>query len=200
MNHDILYEFFHRFSRILVIIPIVILIFGLIVKLNQNKPQNLSYPEKQILSPTIIPNTTISTIDLNLKGPFICNFSSKEASISGYIKDSKLYGQIKKQTETTNIILNDDCIYFWKELFFTGEKLCGLKPYISMIGNLSLIHLIENNSSLFGGFLSYQSFIPVKAVDIQSLVHSCKQKEIKNGKIFELPKNILFKNKEMPRL
>lgn len=189
MEHDPLYEFFHGFSRIFIVIPIVILVAGLIIRFNQNKPQGLSYKTNQIVSPTKKINTSV--INLNLKGPFICNFSSKEATISGYIKNSKVYAQIKKQKETTNIILNDDCIYVWMEKSFDGQKFCGLKQYISMIGN---------NSALLSNLLSNQSMFPKKTIDIQSVVNSCRKEEIQDERVFELPKNVLFKNKEIPRL
>ncbi len=191
MEHDTLFEFFHSFSRIFIIIPIIILIAGLFIRFNQSFVKTT--PKKAVvLSPTVV-KEKISTqaAQLSLKGPFVCQFSSQEATASGYIKNSKVYGKVEKKSGTTNILLNNDCFYTWGNASFTGEKICGLKPYISMIGDLPLTNLLGNSGML-----------PIKTDTIISILNSCKKEEIKNGSIFDVPKNVLFNESKtkVPRL
>ncbi len=186
MKDDPLYEFFHGFSRIFIVIPIVILIVGLFIRFNQNSQKNQSYIASKKTLPSAAPaltnkTTKLTNAEINLKGPFVCQFSSKEATVSGYIKDNKAYGKIEKQSETTNVLLNDDCLYIWERVSYAGEKICGLKPYISMIGSLPLATVLGKSS-----------IIPIKTDMISSILNSCKKEEVRDEKIFEVPKGVKF--------
>lgn len=189
MQENNLNSLFYTLSRAIIVFALMIFVIGLIMRFNQNKPKTQLLTSNNKL--TIITPTTTSAMQLNLKGPFVCNFSSKEVTISGYIKDMNAFGQIKKGLKTTNILLRDDCVYFWEETSIVGQKFCGLKPYISMIGN---------NGSLMGNLLSNQSIFPVKGMDTQSIVQSCKKKEIQDENVFKVPGNISFQEKKIPRL
>lgn len=194
MEDDSLYEIFHILSRIIAVFAIIILIIGLIIRFNQNKPTIQSFITNQ--KPTIaIPSEksiteTISTsaAELNLKGPFVCNFSSPGATVSAFVKDNNAYGQFKEQSKTSSILLKGDCIYSWANSSIEGEKLCGLFPYISIFGQTPLVNLLGNNQvlSLVGRFGLNQSMIP-------SILDSCKKEEIKDESVFNLPKNVIFK-------
>lgn len=198
MQNDSIYNIFHILSRIIAVFAIIILIIGLIIRFNQNKPTIQSFITNQ--KPTIeIPSEksiteTISTsaAELNLKGPFICNFSSPGATVSAFVKDNNAYGKLEQQTKTTLILLKGDCIYSWASSSIEGEKLCGLSPYISIFGKMPIANLLGNSQllSLVGGFGINQSMIP-------SILNSCKKEEINNERVFNLPKNVVFKEKKI---
>lgn len=194
MQDDTVYDIFHFLSRIIVLFTIIVLIIGLIIRFNQNKPNIQSFVTNQ--KPTVttpMEQSSTQTIsssaaELNLKGPFVCDFSSPEATISAFVKDNNAYGQLKEQTKTTSILLKGDCIYFWKNLSSEGEKVCGLSPYLTIFGQMPIVNLLGNNQmlSLIGGSGINQSVIP-------SILNSCKKEEIKDAGVFNLPMNVIFK-------
>lgn len=194
MGEDSLYGIFHILSRVIVVFAIIVLITGLVIRFNQNKPNIQSFVTNR--KPTIeIPSEkniteTISTsaAELNLKGPFVCNFSSPGATVSAFVKDNNAYGKLEQQIKTTLILLKGDCIYSWASSSIEGEKLCGLSPYIPIFGKMPIANLLGNSQllSLVGGFGINQSMIP-------SILNSCNKKEIKDESVFNLPKNVIFK-------
>ena len=181
MKNDSLYHIFDTLSRVIIVFSVIVFIIGLIMRFNQ------SVTKKQTVKPTIVLPTKIQekistqVAELNLKGPFVCEFSSKEATASGYIKDNKVYGRIQKQMTINHILLNDDCFYTWESISSAGEKICGLKPYLFMIGNLPLSSLLGNIGTLH-----------MKSDMVLSILNSCKKGEVKNEKVFDVPKGVKF--------
>lgn len=198
MGEDSLYGIFHILSRIIVVFAIVVLITGLVIRFNQNKPTIQSFITN--LKPTIvIPSEksiteTISTsaAELNLKGPFVCNYSSPGVIVSAFVKDNNAYGKLEQQTKTTFFLLKRDCIYSWTKSSTEGEKLCGLSPYISIFGQMPIANLLGNSQllSLAGGFGINQSMIP-------SIFDTCKKQEMKDEVVFKLPVKVIFKEKKI---
>lgn len=205
MEQDNLYGIFHILSRIIIVIAIITLVLGLIIRFNQNRPKiqplitnqkpSIAIPVKQSNSVKI----STAAAQLNLKGPFVCRFSSPEATVSASVKDNNAYAQIKKPSITNNILLKGDCIYYWKNASTQGEKLCGLSPYISIFGNIPLANLLENNQllSLFGNLGKNQSIFPIDIKKIPSILNSCKKDEVKNEEVFRVPTNRVFQDKMM---
>lgn len=182
------YSIFRILSRVIIVFAVITLIAGFIMRFSQNKPktQSAAIDEKPV---STIPIST-SAAELNLNGPFVCNFSSKEASISAFVKDKNVYAQIKESSKASTILLNGDCLYFWKNFSTDGEKICGLSPYLLLIGNMPLGNLLKNNKMLSSfGKLSQSDKIP-------AIFDTCKKQEIQDGKMFTIPKNILFKEKK----
>lgn len=202
MKDDPTYQLFNILSRIIIIFSIIVLITGLITKFNQNKPQDESYKmnNQSTITPKQQEQIKVGTIaaELNLKGPFVCQFSSPEATVSGYIKNKAVSAQIQNMTQTINVLLNGDCIYFWQKNSVTGEKLCGLNPYLAMIGTLPLANLIGNNqvTSLLGNFGQNQSISPIKLNSALSILNTCKKEEIPDDDVFLVPKRINFKERK----
>jgi len=202
MKDDSTYEVFNILSRIIIIFSVVILLVGIIMRFNSSKSINQSHTTnvKSLISPKPQEQVKIGTIaaELNLKGPFICHFSSNEATMSGYINNKMVFAQIQNTTKTTNMLLNGDCVYFWQENSHGGEKLCGLGSYVSILGNMPLGNLLGGNQfmSLLGNRGQNQSKVPLRLDHISQVLESCKKEEIKDQAIFMVPKEITFTEKK----
>lgn len=191
MEQDNLYGIFHILSRIIVLFAVIVLITGLIIRFNQNSPKTKSFitNQKSAEPTSLVQHISTSAAELNLKDSFTCNFSSPAASVSAFIKDNKAYGWIKEQSKTTTILLKGDCVYFWENISSEGKKICGIAPYISIIGQMPLASLLGNNQllTLFGA-------VEKNKIDmIPSILNSCKKEEIKDEAVFNPPKNVIFK-------
>lgn len=194
MEENNIYSIFHILSRIIVVFAIIILITGLIIRFNQNKPNIQSSVTNQkptiAAAPSVQSTTeTISTsaAELNLKDSFACNFSSPVGTVSAFVKDGSAFGQIKQQLTMTTILLKGGCLYSWNNTSAAGKKICGLSPYISIFGGMPIANLLGNSQllSMFGSFGKYQPMIP-------SILNSCKKQEVKDEKVFNLPKDVIF--------
>lgn len=189
-------KLFYFASRLVITIPIIVLILALILKLNNSSRQIKSIPEKQILTPTPTKSVKIASPEamLDLKGPFICQLSSQDATISAYIKDKKILAEIKKLDETTNYILNSDCLYIWtKDKSFTGVKKCGLSSYINLMESFISSGLLSLDSLFSSSELKNSYLLNLKETDFQSLFKTCKKQSV-DERLFILPTQILFKN------
>lgn len=173
-------DFFHFVSKVVIIIPFVIVISALVLKFNQKG----NYSQKIIPSPTVVATkipVSSPSVKLNLIGPFVCQINEKEASISAYIKDKKVFVERSEGEKVDYFLLKDDCLYWWEKGKYTGQKICGIGPYLSYFEQFS------NFPNL--GALGMGDF------NLTSLLGGCKKEEIKDTKIFKLPNNVLFRNK-----
>src|SRR3989338_6717730 len=106
MNKDhSLDDFFHFVSRLLFVVPIVMILFALLIKFSLTNPQLKD--KKQIFpSPTqTVTKTASLSAKLNLRGPFQCHFDNKDASLSAYIKDRKIFLTSDGKTQNQNVLL-----------------------------------------------------------------------------------------------
>lgn len=174
-------DFFYYVSKLVIVIPIFLIISGIFLKFSQlNKKTSIKIiptPKNIFISPTPIRRE----LNLDLKGPFVCEFSNNQSTISAFIKDKKIFVRKINYSEVDNFLLNNDCVYFWKEGKFTGEKYCGVSSYLSILETFP--SLLFNFKNL--GFEEFQ-FSEIKDF--------CQKKQIDNEKIFEIPVKILFKN------
>lgn len=184
-NQSFLDQFFHYASRVIIIIPVITVVIVLILRFNNQDIKKQTISEK--ILPSVKPAVqTKSSIKIDLQGPFICLFTTEEATISAYIKDKKISAQTIDKNGTKNYLLNGDCLYTWNLNGFSGEKKCGLSQYINTFEALSSIGITN--------FDSLTKFIPAtQEAAVINLISSCKKEEIKNEDIFELPKYVLFK-------
>lgn len=194
-----MYNLFHILSRVIIVFAIIVLITGLIIRFNQNKPNIQSSVMNQkptiAAAPSVQSTTeTISTsaAELNLKDSFACNFSSPVGTVSAFVKDGNAFGQIKQQLTMTTFLLKGGCLYSWNNTSAAGKKICGLSPYISIFGGIPIANLLGNSQllSMFGSFGKYQPMIP-------SILNSCTKQEIKDETVFRLPANVVFQDKKM---
>lgn len=194
MKNDNLLEIFSVLSKAVIIIPIVVVVIALIFKFNKQPQQPLDYSFRPTL--TIVPPTiqTPFPIKLDLKGPLVCGSKVDSASTSAFIKDKKIKIIFNNKNERENILVSGDCFYNWDEGEFTGRRVCGLSPLLS----------IAETMASFGGLradllfnqlnnLGINNKIATDQAKINALVKSCKQ-EVIDESVFEVPTSILFRN------
>ncbi len=169
-------DFFHFVSKMVIVIPIVIIIFALILRFNQKE----DYSKKIIPSPTVVPTKTsviTPSFKLDLVGPLVCQINEKTASVSAFIKDKKVFATKREKDKVDYFLLIDDCFYWWEKGKYSGQKICGVGFYLSYFEEFSRL------GSMGMGDLN-----------LSSLLSSCQKQEIKDETIFNLPQNVLFKN------
>ncbi len=179
-------DFFHIISRFIIVIPIATVIIALIIKFNQ--PAVVS-PQKIAVSPTIVSSPSPVVTQIDLTGPWSCQFSSAAATIAAFIKDKKIAAAIQNGKQTNNIIINGDCFYSYMQGAYSGEKVCGISTYLNLFNVLPL-NMLDNNLLKNVGFN-----LPLNINDLKKGLNSCRKEAIKDESIFDVPKNILFKNK-----
>lgn len=171
-------------SKGVIVVPVLLLILAFV----------FLYPGKnlkeKIFKPTPTPTRAVTVENIDLSGEYICKSNDWE----GYIKQGKIY--IKNTAKQTNFYLyRDDCLYSWKNKEYNGSKVCGLSPYISIFENLSRLKLLNFETII-------SSFLPNVDSDqtskkIGEVLQSCSQGTVENVEIFEIPQNVLFKNKQL---
>ncbi len=182
-------NFFTQFSKIIFIFPIIIFILGIAVKYSSNK--NFSVINLS-LSPTVVkilPSLSQKPIreKNNLIGPWVCQYQTKEASISAFIQNKKILVKTIDKNEVKNFLISDDCLYLWQEKSYTGERLCGIGRYLNLFESIPFF----NFDTLFQRSEFSNQF--GKNFDFDNLLNSCQKKEIKE-ELFLTPKNVIFKN------
>jgi hypothetical protein len=181
-------DFFSSYAKIALFIPLAIFIIGLFLRFTQNKTTK---QDLVLISPTpairksITP--TASKIKVDLEGPFICQISNPEASISAFIEKQKVFTQLKEKEAVKNYLFSGDCLYSWQEKKYTGEKLCGLGQYLGLLNNLTSLNL-----SFVSQLIGDQS--PLNNFSVNQFLSQCRKEEIVNKEIFQLPSLVIFKS------
>ncbi len=193
--HPHLDNFFSRAAKLTIYIPIAVILIAV-----GFKGYEMLFPTKSLsLSPAPTPRTQLSpavkppTIDL--KGPYICQYQTEEASLSAYIKNKNVFISNQKKEETDYFVLKGDCLYMWEKGAFGGQKVCGLSQYVSLV-------------EVFGQFNILGTLLPPGALSIGSLnsvnfthaMESCRKRDFTNSTIFTVPSNVLFKNVSIEEL
>lgn len=173
-------EFFFGFAKIIIFIPLIIFLIGLYVKYSY-KPS----ATKTILISQISPTATKQKL-LDLDGPLICQYSSKEASISAFIKNKQIYGEKIDKLKTNRYLLVNDCLYIWEKDKLVGKKTCGLGQYLNLISFFSSFQTIDNLEKLI------PSEVASYSAEIKNIIKACEKEQIKNEEIFKVPKNVRF--------
>lgn len=173
-------DFFFGFAKIVIFIPLCIFLFGLYIKYSQK-----SSTKEMIVIPQISP-TVIKKQSLDLEGPLVCKSSSKDASVSAFIKNKQVYGEKTDKIKTQYYLLSGDCLYIWLKGGLVGKKTCGLNKYVSIVSIVFSFQVIDSLDSLI------PSEIASYSGDIKSLIKTCKKEQIKNEEVFKIPKNIVF--------
>lgn len=201
MDKDFLHNFFHVASRIILILPFVIIFIVLAMRYqvfnSSNEPLIRKRGQSTITSKKAQKTETSSTVlnaeqkkGLDVKNDFICSFFDKESSVSAFKKENNILIRNKNAKETNNYLVNGDCLFQWKEGSSTGKKTCGIGQYVSIAQTLystglididTLMNYIPKNISV-----ASQSAIPL--AKIKQVFQSCVNKEVKEKRLFEIPK------------
>lgn len=205
-KHSSIDNFFAHVSRFTIIIPIAVIIFA-----TSFKVLDMISPKKS--TDTLFPTPTgqaapkkSPSINIDLKGPYVCNHKTEEASVSAFIKDKNVYIANQKKAKTNYFLLRGDCLYIWEKSSFTGEKVCGLGPYISLAEMFSQMGALGGSFSLTGSLstlknvmsgTSPQAADAFQDIDLAKALQTCRKKEVTNTAVFTIPQNILFKNVDL---
>lgn len=178
-------DFFHGFSKVVIFIPILIVGMVLLIKYWPKQPiviQNV---------PVMVGETALtSSADFNLSGPLVC-LTGKNAM---YIKNQQVKVILAEGNSQAHYLLNGDCLYKWQKGTLHGQKICGLGIYLTVFGKLPLNGILDSQ------LLSVlKNKIDDKTKDsIIKLLDACKDKSIDNMDLFNIPKQVLFKEGELP--
>ncbi|QQG44494.1 MAG: hypothetical protein HYW86_01080 [Candidatus Roizmanbacteria bacterium] len=206
MKNDSFDDLMLFISRIILIIPLVVIFIGSII-FARNKIDVLrtfSVKQKEIITPSILPSpkptqnlstkSETSEVKIDLKGPFVCNYSSKESTLSAQIKDKNIWLERKESNNTSYYLLKGDCLYMW-ENGNSGTKMCSLSQYISMFETFSSLGIM-NISSMLEAFsksgISNKN-LPQEAV-VNDILKTCKKESVDQNK-FNIPNKVNFKSK-----
>jgi len=189
MKNKVFDDFFYFFSKIVIFLPLFLIIISLILEFNQKQrhlPSNQNPFSKKM---SFLPSPKISKISIDLKGPWQCLLKNDKTSIAAYIKDRKIKIEVKNDKGKSYFLIENDCLYQWSEDQSSGNKSCGIGPYLNLTESI-----IKNNSPVF--FDSF--FRPFKEVNQESssLKSICKKENVEEN-IFKLPKKLLFKEKPL---
>ena len=190
MEKDDVFEIFSILSKVVIVVPIAIVIIGLVYKFNQSQNSPLR-PAQRDFEGQAKPKsqTTPSKITIDLKGPLVCSGKIDNLTVNAFIKDKKIKVILDQKTKKENLLLNGDCYYRWQESQYTGEKICGLSSF------LNIAETMMNFGGLNLAELGLDQKIATNQAKITELVQSCKKQNV-DVKTFEIPENILFKNKK----
>lgn len=183
---------FYNLSRIILIIPILIIVIFIFSKLQQTSIQsNHSTKSAAVISQAPLSISPSIAVALNLNGPDVCHYKSNDTDITVSIKNKKVYAALTEKNETSYMLLNGDCLYQWKQNIFTGTKTCGLSQTVSMIDMLSKMNLFSLNDLLGMAQKKGLAISSQKSV-FNELQQSCKKENIADS-IFTIPSSIFFK-------
>jgi len=190
-----LHKFFYFFSKLILILPLIIIILGLLMKLNQVKT-GISKTKTDLLI-TVIPSPLAKkSSGFSLKESIVCKFSKKNYGISLFIKNKLIFVEVIKSKEIENLLLKDDCYYKWIKGQFSGEKKCGLGTLVSIAETMMSINpnaSIEDFIGLIPDAVLNKTMLSKE--EVKNFAESCIKQEI-NNKTFDIPQNILFKNNQ----
>lgn len=171
-------DFFSFVSKAVLIIPIFILIATLFLKFNQPKNGLINQAPTGVQTPKLGVSTKNDIFKFNLQGPIVCD--------SLFIQNKKVFFINK----TTNYLLNGDCLYIWEKGKTNGDKKCNLSNYVNLaenyLGFFSTDDLVNNNL--------VKEFIKDKNINLTDIIKNCRSENIKNISIFEIPKEVLFRD------
>lgn len=126
---------------------------------------------------------------LNYNLPIMCNYQTKDSSISASIDTSSIMATILSNRNIQRYVVQGDCLYSWNTNIPQGTKKCGVGNYIT-IGKQLLGSGLASADSLSTIAKQMGKSLPV---DIGMFLESCSNvKEIKKEG-FVVPKNIEFK-------
>lgn len=195
-HHDAIHDFFHTFSQVAIILPVIFVVFAILLKTSKSDSTVIkknTAPAIIQASPSPLPQ---SRNTLDLIGPSVCSLQTKEASWSAFIQNKMIRITSTDKTKTTNFLIKEDCYYTWEKNKYSGEKMCGIGQILSIAENLFNSGLI--NESIFNSLLDQvkgDSSLPFQYKDIQKIISSCKKSNASLLNQFDLPKQVLFKSK-----
>lgn len=185
-------------SRIVIFIPLIIVVVSVLMKSNS--------PTKAILSEQITPSVVLNqsetktsskaplmnkhNVSLDLYGPYRCEYKKDSTDITVAVKNKNISVSYVNGKTTTNVVITDECGYKWDEGTFTGEKMCNIGQYISIVEMLSSFNILKFDSIL-SMINQVDPSISVDPAIVTSITDTCKKEEI-DSTVFTVPTTISF--------
>ena len=205
MKNEDVETIFHFLSKVAIVVPLVLIFVALVIKIGGLR-DTLFSPQKILVSrPTAAPlQNTLNTSSIvkpatgeaafDLVGPWLCNYSFTEGTLSASIKNKNAIAHFVSKGKTDNFLLNGDCVYFWETGMYSGQKFCGVSSYLGVFDMLSQFKMV-NVGTIFQYLpqMGLKNNIPVSEADLKNFADSCKKREME-GASFVIPTNVLFKN------
>jgi hypothetical protein len=188
-----------KISRFVIIAPVVILILGILTSLyNRYQVSQAQHLQQQYISISqalsLTPNPTTvkpKSIKLDLKGPFICQYSENQASLSAFIKNREVAFVSRNATDSSYLVVTGDCVYRWTNSNPKGVKVCEMKTYLDLVEAMAGFGLLSVDKAIetFSGM----SDLPLATNEalITQFANSCKKQEIV-GQPFTIPQTVTF--------
>jgi len=184
MKSKIFDDFFYFFSKIIIFLPLVFIFIGLILRFNQKKEYNFNKKNLSSVKTFFSPTPKDSNLIFDFDGPWQCFFEMKEATITAYIKNKKIKLELETDLKKSYFLIEKDCFYQWDENQFSGNKSCGVGPYLVFFESV-----LRNNKNAFLDFF-LKNYLNQEVFSLKDI---CKKEKIDENN-FLLPKNIFFKN------
>lgn len=187
MNLD--YKRLEILTRFIIFLPLVVaLIF--IFKIDKNNvslSQNNTIPveESQTVRKT---NTKSRSIDL--VGPYSCSYNEENTSVQVSVQNKNILVDYQDGETLNHIIVTKDCGYMWNEGEKTGQKMCNIAPYLSMIETMSSFNML-NFDSMLSMVHTVDPSIDVSREVSDNIMQTCLEGEIDED-VFSVPENIVF--------
>ena len=202
MQSDRIHEFFYVASRVVLVVPFVVIFIVLAIRY-QVFNSNIEPVVKNLSSSKKVQNITTSSQIIKKEGmdlnkDVICSFFDKEASISAYKKENNIFVRNKTLKEISNYLINGDCLYKWKEGSSTGQKTCNIGRYVSIAQTLYSTGLIDIDTLMNyipkDVSIASQNAFPLSK--IKQVIQSCMNKKVEEKNMFNVPKEVRFKEGE----
>lgn len=164
-----------------------IIIFGLLSKYTFQKKGVSNTNVSQITQVDITPKLKLPSISYSK--PFVCNYSSKEATVSASIQNNSVEVRFQNSLTNTRYVVEGDCLYSWTVGEKLGKKQCGVGRYIGIVRQM-LSSGLASPESINSMIKQAGKSSPVDSV---KLLESCKNVIRVDKSIFVLPKSVVFK-------
>jgi hypothetical protein len=197
----------HKVSRFVMIAPVVILVLGILTSLyNRYQLTQAQQLQQQYIkispSVSLTPKPTtvkLNSIKLDLKGPFTCQYSENQASLSAFIENREIAFVSRSATESSYMVVSGDCAYRWTDSSTEGLKVCGMKTYLDAaeamagFGLLSVDKAIETFSGMSDSPLATNEAL------MTQFANSCKKEAI-TGQPFTIPTTVTFTEEDIEQV
>lgn len=82
---------------------------------------------------TYRPTPKISLQKPKLKESYKCEYTDNNTSSQFVVAYRSVYGTVKSNNESFNVVVSGDCYYKWREGENTGTKVCGMNKYNTLL-------------------------------------------------------------------
>lgn len=194
-------SFFYAVRKLFWIIPIGLIVLGIITYKKTAPAKIASIPVNTPIPSGIIgshdtatqmiatSSAHLSTMHLDLTGPWNCTFSIPEATVSAHISNNRINADLTYQKVISHFLVKGDCAYQWTGNQKEGKETCGVGQYVSMAQVAARAGLL--NTAMIVDYLPQILGHSVPAIDPKTLQQSCLNTPVPES-LFIIPTQIQF--------